>query len=84
MAVPLQTEPTVEPGRPIRLFDGLIVNGSDGGDGYTYDVEPDGQRFLLIEEETAADDSTNPLAGLDRLEVVLNWFEELRRLVPVN
>ncbi len=38
-----------------------------------FDVSPDGQRFLMIKIET----DPNPI------HVVLNWFEELRHLVPV-
>ena len=41
-----------------------------------YDVSPDGQRFLintLLEEEDAAS-----------ITLVLNWFEELKRLAPTN
>jgi eukaryotic-like serine/threonine-protein kinase len=37
-----------------------------------YDVAPDGQRFVMIKDE----------AGSGRLNVVLNWTEELKRLVP--
>jgi eukaryotic-like serine/threonine-protein kinase len=37
-----------------------------------YDVSPDGQRFVMIKDE----------AGSGRLNVVLNWTEELKRLVP--
>ena len=48
------------------------------GEGRTYDVSPDGKRFLTIKpsggpEQTAASTS---------LIVVQNWFEELKRLVP--
>jgi hypothetical protein len=42
-----------------------------------YDVNPDGQRFLMIrgsEQETAA----------TQLNVVLSWSDELRRLAPVG
>jgi Tol biopolymer transport system component len=35
-----------------------------------YDVSPDGQRFLMVKDE----------AGSGRLNVVLNWTEELKRL----
>ncbi len=41
-----------------------------------YDVSPDGQRFLintLLEEEDATS-----------ITLVLNWFEELKRLVPTD
>jgi serine/threonine-protein kinase len=39
-----------------------------------YDVSLDGQRFLMIKDE----------AGSGRLNVVLNWFEELKQRVPVK
>jgi hypothetical protein len=39
-----------------------------------YDVSPDGQRFVMVKDE----------AGSGRLNVVLNWTEELKRLVPTN
>jgi len=39
-----------------------------------YDVSSDGQRFLMVKDETGS-------AGLD---VVLNWFEELKAKVPTT
>jgi hypothetical protein len=39
-----------------------------------YDVSPDGQRFVMVKDEP----------GSDRLNVVLNWTEELKRLVPTK
>jgi serine/threonine-protein kinase len=44
----------------------------------SYDVTPDGQRFI-----TSRITSTPPEA-ITRMHVVLNWFEELERRVPVN
>jgi hypothetical protein len=46
-----------------------------GNAGRTYDISPDGQRFLLIKVEPAAPPS---------IIVVQNWTEELKRLVPTN
>ena len=40
-----------------------------------YDVSADG-RFLMVR--------LDPDATADHLQVVLNWHEELKRLVPVN
>ena len=40
-----------------------------------YDISPDGQRFLMIREAGA---------GQGQINVIQNWFEELKRLVPVN
>ena len=37
-----------------------------------YDIHPDGQRFLMIKDEATGSE----------INVVLNWFEELKRLVP--
>ena len=39
-----------------------------------YDVSPDGKRFVMVKDET----------GSGRLNVVLNWTEELKRLVPAR
>lgn len=39
-----------------------------------YDVSLDGQRFLMVKDES----------GSHRLNLVLNWLAELKRLVPTN
>jgi serine/threonine-protein kinase len=44
----------------------------------TYDVAPDGARFLAIRAAQAGDAVTAPV----RMVVVLNWFEELARAIP--
>ena len=46
--------------------------------GRTYDVSRDGRRFLMI-KDTGARSGVPP-----SLAVVLNWSEELKRLVPNN
>jgi hypothetical protein len=76
MAVPVAAGSGFVPGRPIRLFDGAgyIGAGAHGG-GRTYDVSPDGDRFLMV-RATAQ--------GATPLVVVLNWFEELKRLAPLR
>ena len=60
-------------GTPRLLFDG----GFDPGIGRIapFDVSADGQRFLTTQDAEAAS---------PRINVVLNWHEELRRLVPTN
>ena len=45
----------------------------------TYDVSPDGQRFLMI-KNSGADQTAAPPS----LIVVQHWGEELKRLVPVK
>jgi hypothetical protein len=43
-----------------------------------YDRTPDDERFLVI---SSGNDASN---GASDINVVLNWFEELKRLVPTN
>jgi eukaryotic-like serine/threonine-protein kinase len=78
MAVPVAEGPGFTPGRPVRLFEGTgyLGAGPQGG-GRTYDVSPDGSRFLMVRFSA-------PTAAPAPLVVVLNWFEELRRLAPVR
>jgi hypothetical protein len=45
-----------------------------------FDVTADGQRFLVT--VPAGTDETGGTAPGTQLNVVLNWFEELKRLVP--
>ena len=71
MAVSISTEPEFKPGTPKVLFEGPYKNVP----GLSYDVAPDGQRFLVL--KPVYDDSE-----VRELHVVTNWFEELKRLVP--
>ena len=51
-----------------------------GGGAPIYDVAPDG-RFIFVRSEPGEESDTGPT---DRLVVVQNFFDELRRLVPVD
>jgi hypothetical protein len=42
-----------------------------------YDVSPDGKRFLMLKPSESAEAAT-------QINVVLNWFEELKRRVPAG
>jgi serine/threonine-protein kinase len=64
-------------GTPMKLLEGRYVTGSTIG--RTYDVSPDGQRFLMIKAP-----ETEPGAALPALIVVQHWDEELKRLVPTK
>jgi serine/threonine-protein kinase len=72
MAVSISTEPQFTSGIPQVLFEGPFNNVS----GISYDVAPDGQRFLVLQPQY--DDSQ-----VRELRVVTNWFEELKQLVPL-
>jgi serine/threonine-protein kinase len=66
-------------GPPAKVLETRYYPGEGTGFyGRTYDVAPDG-RFLMLKEE-AVGGYTAP----QHLEVELNWFEELKRLVPTS
>ncbi|MCZ6769556.1 MAG: hypothetical protein O7D93_09950, partial [Acidobacteria bacterium] len=70
--VSIKTEPTFTAGSHAVLFTGNYLTGQNRRQ---YDVTPDGQRFLMIKQE---------LAERTQINVILNWTEELKRLVPTN
>ena len=65
-------------GTPMKLLEGRYVTGG-GSQGRTYDVSPDGQRFLKIKAP-----GTDAGAAPPALIVVQHWDEELKRLVPTK
>jgi len=75
MAVDVETEPTFTPGRPRLLFDEAEYNLHPPGF-IDHDISPDGLQFLMVRRETAWEQT--------QINVILNWFEELKRLVPTN
>jgi serine/threonine-protein kinase len=79
-AAPITYEPTLRVGTPRRLFEsagymGVLV-------GRAWDVDPSGQRFLMIRVPGTTAASGEP--SRNQINVVLNWFEELESRVPVN
>jgi hypothetical protein len=72
-------------GSPTRLFDApsLSLDGRFGAGGTlrTYDIAPDGQRFLAIRMSSVADEEGAPQTGV---VVVQNWLEELKAKLPGN
>jgi len=61
---------------PLELSD-IVVR-----DSATFDVTADGQRFLVTVPAGGVD--TGGTATGPRINVILNWFEELKRLVPTG
>lgn len=79
MAVAVQLRPTFSAGSPKTLLEGPYFAGGGpfGGNDRTYDVSPDGKRFLMIKSSPA-------FTAAPRFIVVQNWFEELRQRVPAR
>ena len=76
MAVVIETKPAIAAAKPNLLFEGHYETGF-----YpflaNYDVSPDGQRFLMVKASGKESVAT-------QLNVVLNWFEELKERVPAE
>ena len=81
-AIPIQTDPTLERGNPVEGF--VVDPSSISSNGIPrYDVTPDGAHYLASVRlgrfpatgDEAADDYR-------RVNVILNWFEELKERVP--
>jgi hypothetical protein len=71
MAASFVSEPAVRVGISRRLFQGDYRR--DGNTNRQYDITPDGQGFLMIKKPQVS-----------AISVVVNWFEELERLVPTD
>jgi eukaryotic-like serine/threonine-protein kinase len=75
MAVDIATQPSFTSGKPRMLFEGQYSPAA--GTTPNYDVSPDGKRFLMLKANEQA-------AGPTQINVVLNWFEELKQKVPAG
>jgi len=66
---------------PVQLLEARYFTGtSRAALGRTYDVSPDGRRFLMIKPDAGEDSTAAPTS----LVVVQNWDQELKRLVPTR
>jgi Tol biopolymer transport system component len=74
MSVEVSVQPAFAAGVPKQVFAGSYA---DPVIVPTYDMTPDGQRFLVLkaDEQQAAN---------NQIVIVQNWFEELKRLVPAG
>jgi eukaryotic-like serine/threonine-protein kinase len=75
MAVDIATQSSFAAGKPKALFAGQYVPTPVTFP--NYDVSPDGQRFLMLKPSEAE-------AAPTQINVVLNWFEELKQKVPTG
>jgi hypothetical protein len=85
MSVRVERGTTWKPSEPTTLDAALGVEAASGSGvgesvGRRYDVSPDGKRFLLIKPVGEPRQGAAPRS----LVVVLNWFQELKRLVPTG
>jgi eukaryotic-like serine/threonine-protein kinase len=69
MAVSVKIAPTFSFETPKILFHGRYS---------AWDISPDGKRFLMIKPSEAAAPAAPEERSLQRINIVLNWFEELK------
>jgi serine/threonine protein kinase/Tol biopolymer transport system component len=91
MAVDVETQPAFSSGKPKLLFRGTYSTlypstPSSLMDQILWDIHPDGKRFLMVKPqattgETSTEASTPEVSR--KINIVLNWFEELKEKVPV-
>jgi eukaryotic-like serine/threonine-protein kinase len=74
MAVDIAAQSGFAAGKPRMLFEGQYELSPVQSD--NYDVSSDGQRFLMLKPTVQA--------APTQINVVLNWFEELKRRVPTG
>jgi Tol biopolymer transport system component len=68
-------------GNPRPLFEGpYVTDEADPGGGPTYALSPDGKRFLMMK----ALEPDGGRSGQTQIVVVLNWLDELQRLLPAK
>ena len=77
MVVPITTGQTFCAGEPEVLFEDRYFGNNAWP--RNYDVAPDG-RFLMVFADELTNEDDPPL----QINVVLNWFDELTKRVPVN
>jgi eukaryotic-like serine/threonine-protein kinase len=73
MAVEVTTRPSFSTGTPTSLFAGQYVHRSSLRPA-DYDISPDGGRFLMVQASPQG-------PSANQINVVLNWFEELKARV---
>ncbi|MBN2318593.1 MAG: serine/threonine-protein kinase [Acidobacteria bacterium] len=76
MAVPVETEGSFTFGTPEELFNGNYLSPYRGTQ---YSVSEDGQRFLMIKSADPEEGSAAP----NKINIIVNWIEELKQKVPV-
>jgi hypothetical protein len=74
--VDIAMQPSLSVGKPNMLFEGPYLPTT--GTVPNYDVSPDGQRFLMVKPPEQAG------VAPTQINVVLNWFEELKQKVPTG
>jgi serine/threonine-protein kinase len=85
MVVPVKTDRVFSLETPKELFQGSYVQSNIaealGPEFHPWDISPDGRRLLMMKEPKSASPSGT---GPRKINIVLNWLDELKQRVPVK
>ena len=76
MMVPVESGPAFKPGKATVLFQGTYSGTGVVSQVSLWDISPDGKRFLMMKEIATE--------APRKINVVVNWFEELKQRVPTK
>ena len=77
MAVEIETEPSFSPQKPTVLFEGTYASHPTLPQCALWDIHPSGKKFLMLKPFELAD-SESTQRSTPKINIVLNWFEELK------
>jgi len=77
MVATIEEKPTFNASVPKTLFRGNYYSDV----GHNWDLHPDGKKFLMIKESLA---EATEATSRDKINIVVNWFEELKQRVPTK
>jgi Tol biopolymer transport system component len=80
MAVPVDFKPALNLGTPKILFRSTYIAAGPTS-GTPWDINSDGKRFLMMK---GPESSVSTGGGPRKINIVLNWLEELKQRVPVH
>ena len=81
MAVSVTTRPTFTFGNPVPVPRPFVERGP--GFERNHDITLDGKRFLGV-VAAGLNTASGALGAAPQIDVVLNWFEELKQRVPTR
>jgi serine/threonine protein kinase/Tol biopolymer transport system component len=84
MAVAVETEPTFKPAKPKVLFKGTYFSTGAPIELTLWDISPDGKRFLMIKPAASTSAAPTAASAQPKINIVVNWLEELKQRVPVK
>jgi len=82
MAVCFKTEPTPKLQKSQILLRGAYVQDREDGGKYMWDFHPDRNQFLMVKLSESKNEESETKT-YRKINIVLNWFEELKEKVPV-